>query len=66
MHQKAISSPGLEEAETSLKNQPEGEYVPMVCADGDKGEDCILQNPAVGKIEKGGSPDLHGTRPSMF
>ena len=66
MHQKAISSPGLEEAETSLKDQPEGEYVPMVSADGDKGADYILQNPAVGNNEKGGSPDLHGTRPSMF
>ncbi len=66
MHQKAISSPGLEEAETTFENQQELGCIPIVSADDGKGESNILQNPATGNEGKEGSSDLHGTRPSIF
>ena len=59
VRQKAINSPGLEEAETSF----ELGCIPMVSADDGKGESYILQNLASGNEEKEDSPDLHGARP---
>ncbi len=63
VRQKAISSPGLEEAETSFENQQELGCIPMVSADVGKGESYILQNVATENEEKDGSSDLHGPRP---
>ena len=63
MHQKEISSPGLQEAETSLDNQHQLGYVSMAFTDGGEGEGYILQNLATGNEEKEDSPDLHGARP---
>ena len=63
VRQKAINSPGLEEAETSFENQQELSCIPMVSADDGKGESYILQNLATGNEEKERSSDLHGPRP---
>ena len=63
VHQKEISSPGLQEAETSLDNQHQLGYVSMTFTDDGKGESYILQNLASGNEEKEDSPDLHGARP---
>ena len=62
MHLNEISSPGLEEAETSLDNQHQLGYVSVAFTDDGKGESYILQNLATGNEEED-SPDLHGTRP---
>ena len=63
MHQKEISSPGLEEAETSLDNQHQLGYVSMAFTDDGEGESYTLQNLATRNEEKEDSPDLHGARP---
>ena len=63
MHLKEISSPGLEEAETSLDNQHQLGCVSVAPTDDGKGESYILQNLTTGNEEKEGSSDLHGPRP---
>ena len=63
MRQKAINSPGLEEAETSFENQHVLGCVSMVFADSGEGEGYILENIATEVEAKDGSPDLHGARP---
>ena len=72
MDQKYVSSPGLDEAETSLKQPPReaegmtgGEYVPMMSADSGKGMGFMMQNLATGEDKKEGSPDLFESRPSI-
>ena len=63
MRQEEISSPGLQEAETSLNNQHPLGYVSMAFTDGGEGEGYMLQNLATGNEEKEDSSDLHGPRP---